>query len=274
MEPKNKNFNISRIILTPKTNDIYFPFHKFMKHKKDSQKKFQTLNIIKNKHRNKFRQSKHNITSYNKSYSFFPKLSKNNNSPDNIPLKTSINNNKKKKNYESQKTINVDLLTFDPSLKILTEKLDSNPYNKKFIEERLKKKEELYFDYDKKNAYIVHNSFSGNNPSLLKSKVLFVKGVYDYIYPRIVIKKMKLLEIQKENEIKEKVGELNEEFNKHKIFIKRHRTPEEKIKMSKYELNGAVSNESIKIKGNLIKLRKILINSHLVTKLTNLYDYK
>ena len=208
------------------------------------------------------------------SFSLFPKLSQINLSPNITIMKTKLNNIKKKNSIKSKNKPKRDLLTFDPCLKMLNDNLELNPYNQKLIEDRLKKKKELYFDYDKNNDEFKYNSFSGNNANLLKCKVLFVKGVYDYIYPRLVVKRMKFLEEQYRKDIKENVKKLNDEFNKNKIFIKRFRTREEKIKMSKYLLNGAYSNEAIKSKGNLIKLKKILLNRQLLTKLTKCYDYK
>ena len=217
---------------------------------------------------------KNEISNNLTSLSLFPKLSQINLSPNIKTMKTKLKNIKKINPLKNKKKAKKDLLSFDPCLKMLNDNLELNPYNKKLIEERLKKKKELCFDYDKNNDEFKFNSFSGNNPNLLKCKVLFVKGVYDYIYPRLVIKRMKFLEDQFRKNIKENVKKLNDEFNNNKIFIKRFRTPEEKIKMSKYLLNGAYSNEAIKSKGNLIKLKKIFLNRHLLTKLTKFYDYK
>ena len=217
---------------------------------------------------------KNDINNNLTSLSSFQKLSLINLSPTIKTMKSKLNIIKKRHPIKNKKQQKRDLLSFDPCLKILNDNLELNPYNQKLIEDRLKKKKELYFDYDKNNDEFKYNSFSGNNPSLLKSKVLFVKGVYDYIYPRLVVKRMRFLEEQYRKDIKENVKKLNDEFNKNKIFIKRFRTSEEKIKMSKYLLNGAYSNEAIKSKGNLIKLKKIFLNRHLLTKLTKYYDYK
>lgn len=217
---------------------------------------------------------KKEISNNLKSYTRFEKVSAINLSPIIKRIKTLPNKNKKLKIFQRHKKTKRDLLSFDPCLKMLNDNLDSNPYNKKLIEERKKQKNELYFDYDKKNEEFKFNSFSGNDPSLLKSKVLFVKGVYDYIYPRLVVKRMKFLEAENRKEIKEKVEKYKKEFNNNQIFIKRFRTSEENSIMSKYELCGATSNEAIKTKGNLIKLKKIFINRHLVSKFTKLYDYK
>ena len=270
---KEKNYKIINTSLS-KTNKIENIINYISpKNNRNSINKspFKLIKLKLNSHK----QKQTNITnSHLTSYSLFPKLSQISLSPDTTTVKSEINNNKKIKHIHCNKKVNRDLLTFDPCLKMLNDNLDLNPYNKKLIEDRMKKKNELYFDYDKNNDYFKYNSFSGNDPSLLKSKILFVKGVYDYIYPRLVIKRMKFLESQNRKEIKENVIKLNKEFNKNKIFIKRYKTPEEKIRISKYELNGAFSNEAIKSKGNLIRLKKIFINRHLVTKLAKIYDYK
>ena len=130
------------------------------------------------------------------SLSSFPKISKINLSPTIKTMKSKLNDIKKRNTLKNEKKPKRDLLSFDPSLKMLNDNLELNPYNQKLIEDRLRKKKELYFDYDKNNDEFKYNSFSGNNPSLLKCKVLFVKGVYDYIYPRLVVKRMRFLEDQ------------------------------------------------------------------------------
>lgn len=218
--------------------------------------------------------NKKEVSSNLKLYSLFPKVTTINLTPITKRVKTLQNKKKKLKIFKRHNKAKRNLLSFDPCLKMLNDNLDANPYNRKLIEQRTKKKNELYFDYDKKNEEFKFNSFSGNDPSLLKSKVLFVKGVYDYIYPRLVIKRMKFLESENRKEIKEKVEKYKKEFNNNQIFVKRFRTPEEISIMSKYELGGATSNEAIKTKGNVIKLKKIFINGQLFSKFTNFYDYK
>ena len=267
MDIKSKYYNKIKTNLSPQNHSKLISNNISPKCYTTRNKSF--LKILKLKLNNK------NKLHYNPtSNSLFPKLSKYNLSPCFKSINDELNNIKKIKNNRNKKKDRESLLTFDPCLKMLNENLDLNPYNKKLIEEREKKIDELYFDYDRRNDNFKFNSFSGNNANLLKCKVLFVKGVLDFIYPRMIIKRMKFVEKKNRKEIKEKIQELNEEFNKNKIFIKKFRTPEEKIKMSKYELNGAYSNEAIKTKGNLIKLKKILINSHTTTKLTKLYDFK
>ena len=144
--------------------------------------------------------------------------------------------------------------------------------NKDYQREKLRKKNELYFDYDEKNQYIKHNSFSGNNPNILKQKVMFVKNIFDYIYPKIVINRMKFIDQKKISEIKFKVNNLTEKF-RNKYYTKKYKTPEENSAFSKYNLKGAVHDESIKAKGNFITFKKVMINGKLMTQLSKNYDY-
>ena len=164
------------------------------------------------------------------------------------------------------------LLFFDSSLKHLYNNNKILKNNKIYQEEKIKKKNELYFDYDENNYYIKHNSFSGNNPNILKKKVLFVKNIFDYIYPKIVINRMKFIDQKKLNEIKYKVNNLTKKFN-NKYYFKKYKSPEENSIFSKYHLKGAVHDEAIKIKGNCIQLKKVMVNGKLATQLAKNYDY-
>ena len=165
-----------------------------------------------------------------------------------------------------------NLLFFDQTLKPLYENNKMVKNNKVYQEERKKKKNELYFDYDEKNQYIKHNSFSGNNPNILKQKVMFVKNIFDYIYPKIVINRMKFIDKKKISQIKYKVKDLTEKF-RNKYYLKKYKTPEENSAFSKYDLKGAVHDEAIKIKGNFINCKKIMVNGRLMTQLAKNYDY-
>lgn len=164
------------------------------------------------------------------------------------------------------------LLYFDSSIKSLYENSRLLKNNKIYQEERIKKKNELNFDYDENNYYFKHNSFSGNNPNILKKKVMFVKNIFDYIYPKIIINRMKFIDKTKINEINIKVDNLNKKFQ-NKYYINRYKSPEENSAFSKYNLKGAVHDEGIKQKGNFIKLKKILINGRAMIQLAKNYDY-
>lgn len=170
-----------------------------------------------------------------------------------------------------QKSIEGNFLKFDKSLSALNVN-EVTEKNKKKVEERIKQIKELHFDYDKKNANIIVNSFSGNNPNMLRNKVLFVKNVFDYIYPRILINRMKFCDKKNVEEIDNKIKVLKENFSNDYYKIK-YRTVEENAKKSKYDLKGAAYDEAVKIKGNLINLNKIFVNGKLKTKLTKTYDF-
>lgn len=190
-----------------------------------------------------------------------------------------LNNDKNKTRNKRNISFNVDgkkqkssLLCFDSSIKLLYENNEVLKNNRKFQEDRKKKKNDLYFDYDKKNINNKHNSFCGNDPSLLKEKVIFVKNIFDYIYPKIVIKRMRFLDKRREDDKKYQIEYLTKKF-KSKYYNKRYKSPEENSALSKYQLNGGIYDESVKKKDNIIKLKKILINGHSTTQLTKHYDY-
>ena len=113
---------------------------------------------------------------------------------------------------ERQNAIKGNLLRFDKSLKILNENAVTKK-SEKFKEERIKKVIELYYDYDKNNEHVIANSFSGNNPKTLKNKIMFVKNVFDYIYPRTIIKRMKFLNQKKVEEIETKLSMIDYSYD-------------------------------------------------------------
>ena len=171
-----------------------------------------------------------------------------------------------------EKNLKGDLLFFDSSIKPLYENIKMLKNNRKYQEERKKKKNDLNFDYDENNYDIKHNSFSGNDPNLLKKKVIFVKNIFDYIYPKIVINRMKFTDKQKASEIQYQIKNLTKKFG-NKYYIKRYKSPEENSIFSKFQLNGAVHDESIKMKGDFIKLKKVMVNGHSATQLAKHCDY-
>ena len=184
-----------------------------------------------------------------------------------------LKENKIKINLKSiEKNLKGDLLFFDSSIKPLYENIKMLKNNRKYQEERKKKKNDLNFDYDENNYDIKHNSFSGNDPNLLKKKVIFVKNIFDYIYPKIVINRMKFTDKQKAGEIQSQINNLAKKFG-NKYYIKRYKSPEENSIFSKFQLNGAVHDESIKMKGDFIKLKKVMINGHSATQLAKHCDY-
>ena len=106
----------------------------------------------------------------------------------------------------------------------------------------------------------------------MKKKIIFVKNIFDYIYPKIVINRMKFLDKKRMEDLKYQGDHLTKKF-RNKYYINTFKSPEETSAFAKYRLNGAFHDENIKTKGNLIKLKKIMINGHSATQLTKDYDY-
>ena len=88
-------------------------------------------------------------------------------------------------------------LTFNKRLRLFIRE-DKNEKTKSALQ-KLKEKniEEIYYDYDKNNQKIKKETFSGNNPGVLKNKILSVKGVMDYMFPRMFMRQMHYLEKRK-----------------------------------------------------------------------------
>ena len=114
------------------------------------------------------------------------------------------------------------------------------------------------------------NSFSGNRADLLRNKIFFVKGIVDYIYPKLVLNKMVFLNEMKENKFREGRKDLQKELIS-KYYKSKHRNPEQNATLSKYLYAGDL--EIIRPRNNFIDLKKTLINKCIVSKLTNNYDY-
>ena len=197
-----------------------------------------------------------------------------------MPNGNNSNNKCKNNNIKIKKHIlSVDnvaqksLLSFDSSIKFLYENNNKiNRYNKEYQMEKRKKKKELNFDYEESNYYIKHNLFGGNNPKILKKKVMFVKNICDYIYPKIVVNRMKFIDKQKIDEINDDVKCLIKKF-KNIYYRNRCKSSEENSILSKYKFKCVSVDESIKKKGNFVKPKTIIVNGKLVTQLTKYYDY-
>ena len=279
---KNKLFNKSSSFHISLYNRNPFSFtNKLTKNQSKS------LNISNNFSINNISIKKNNITAkktFNKSNTTLinlPDIENNENFNKKILYNLNVINHNKTRNLRMENKYNLNtnisnpkgsLLFFDSSLKELYENNKFLKNNINYQRERFRKKNELYFDYDEKNYDLKHNSFSGNNPNLLKKKVMFVKNIFDYIYPKIIINRMKCIDKKERGEIKYKVNSLTQKF-KNKYYINRYKSPEENSAFSKYNLKGAVHDEGIKQKGNFIKLKKILINGRAMIQLAKNYDY-
>ena len=188
----------------------------------------------------------------------------------NKPLLLSKNiENKIKESKKSQKLKKINILDFGNNLKLYDEEEKKNK-EKTIIEKRTRELDEIYYDYNKSNQNYIMNSFSGNRADLLKNKVCFVKGIVDYLYPKLILQKMEFLNGLKEKKYKD--NRMNLKYvKKGKYYIVKHRSPEQNAAISKYLYGGDL--EIIRPRNNFIKIKKTLINKCKVSKLTNKYDY-
>ena len=174
-----------------------------------------------------------------------------------------------KESKKSKKLKRLNVLDFGNNLKIY-DQIEKKYKNKIIVERRKKELDDIYYDYDKKNRKFIMNSFSGNSSNLLKNKILFVKGVMDYLYPKMVLKRVDILNEIKQKKFNDELKNLQEN-QKGKIFSLKHKTYEQNASMSKYLYGGEL--EIIRPKDNLIKSKRVLINKTMVSKLLNDYDF-
>ena len=173
-----------------------------------------------------------------------------------------------KESKKSQRLKKINILDFGNNLKLYDEEEQKNK-EKKILEKRAKELNDIYYDYDKSNSKQIMNSFSGNSPTLLKNKVYFVKGIMDFLYPKLVLQKMSFLHEMKVKKFKE--GRENVVFNRQKnYYISKFRNPEQNAAISKYLYGGEY--EIIRQKKRL-KTKEILINKCKVSKLSRDCDF-
>ena len=173
-----------------------------------------------------------------------------------------------RKNHK--KSLETQTLQFNKRLRLFMN-MDGKKGNKKFQELVKKNIEDMYFDYDKNNNYKKNKLFSGNNAGILKNKIFFVKGVMDYMFPILTIKKMHHLDREKYKKFqieKKKVLSLNH----NEIYNKRIMSASRIVTNSKYKYNEAFSfNNSLK---HLLKnKKKIIIGGMTQIKKVDKYDF-
>lgn len=179
------------------------------------------------------------------------------------PIKTKRFINPKKKQSE--------LLTFNKKLKIFFN-IDKNDKTKKeLIKVTQQNIEEIYFDYDKNNHKKKMDTFSGNNAKVLRNKILFVKGVMDYMFPKMMIKKMNFLTKVKRKEFENEMQQqMKDHQQNHNIYHQRIKSATDGVLMSKYSQGAPSWN------GNHLKLnkdKKVMINNRIVYRQSHLSDY-
>lgn len=172
------------------------------------------------------------------------------------------------KNENKNKTSN-EFLQFHHRLRLFIKREKNDNNNKNLINKITEKNaEEMFFDYDKnKNK---NSGFSGNNAGLLRNKVLFVKGVMDYTFSKLMIKKMNFLDKEKKKifELKNKKNYQIKNYNF--IYNKKIKSSYEKINMNnKY---NSLKNNIEEIKKNLLK-KKIFNGKNLVVKKLKKCDF-
>ena len=178
--------------------------------------------------------------------------------------------NKIKESKKSKRLKKINILDFGNNLKLYDEVEQKNK-EKTILEKRARQLDEIYYDYDKSNTKHIMNSFSGNSPNLLKNKVCFVKGIMDYLYPKLVLQKMEVLNEIKKKQFKEGKKYLQQNNKNEEYYISKFRNPEQNANMSKYLFGGDL--QIIRQKDNSFKGKKILINKCKVSKLLKNYDY-
>ena len=275
LKEKLKNNSFKRILSTTPNKIKQFPILSFPLSIKNNRKKSSSLfltstNLTKsekifktmmvNSTKNKYKIDFNNNKSRKKiSHSRFTKPV--------IVGKTIENKIKESKKMQKLKRINI--FDFGNNLKLYDE-IEKKQKEKAILEKRTKQLDEIYYDYDKKNRKKIMNSFSGNSADLLRNKIIFVKGIIDYLYPKLVLNKMEFINDMKEKNYKEGRKQIQQDL-KGKIYVSKHKNPEQTVAMSKYLYGGDL--EIIRPRDNFIDLKKTLINKCIVSKLTYKYDY-
>jgi hypothetical protein len=176
--------------------------------------------------------------------------------------------NKINESKKLQKLKRLNILDFGNKLKLYDE-IEKKQKEKVILEKRTQQLDEIYYDYDKNNRKKIMNSFSGNRADLLKNKICFVKGIVDFVYPKLVLNKMVFLNDLKEKKFIEGRQKLQKDLIS-KYYISKHRNPEQNANLSKFSFGEL---ELIRPRNNFVDIKKILINKCIVSKLTYDYDY-
>lgn len=160
-----------------------------------------------------------------------------------------------------------ELLTFNKKLRLFLN-IDKNDKTKQeLLKVTQKNIEEIYFDYDAQNHKKKLDMFSGNNANVLRNKILFVKGVMDYMFPRMMIKKMNFLTKAKKKEFENEMKQMKAQIS-NDIFTPRIKSANDGVLMSKYNNGGTFFNNNVKV-GNT---KKIMINKKIMLQQLKLSD--
>jgi hypothetical protein len=174
-----------------------------------------------------------------------------------------------RKNHK--KSLETQTLQFNKKLRLFMNIDEDKTKNKKFMEMVNKNIEEMYFDYDTSNIKKKTILFSGNNAGILRNKIYFVKGVMDYMFPKLTIKKMHFLNKEKNKRFKEEMKRANS-LNQNDIYKKRIMSAKQIIFNSKYKYNGIFSTNNLR-RQLLNKYKKIIVGGKEQFKHVHNYDF-
>jgi hypothetical protein len=174
-----------------------------------------------------------------------------------------------KESKKAEKLKNINIFDFGNNLKLYDEE-EKRRKEKKILEKINNQLNEIYYDYDKSNKNAIMNSFSGNSANLLKNKICFVKGIVDYLYPKLILQKIDFFNDIKAKQYKIDIKNLHKSL-RYKYYKTKHRSPEENAAISKYIFGG--NSEIIRPRKFFFEPKKTLINKCKVLKLTYDYDY-
>ena len=174
-----------------------------------------------------------------------------------------------KESKKAEKLKNINIFDFGNNLKLYDEE-EKRRKEKKILEKINNQLNEIYYDYDKSNKNAIMNSFSGNSANLLKNKICFVKGIVDYLYPKLILQKIDFFNDIKAKQYKIDIKNLHKSL-RYKYYKTKHRSPEENAAISKYIFGG--NSEIIRPRKFFFEPKKSLINKCKVLKLTYDYDY-
>ncbi len=205
-------------------------------------------------------------------FSFSPILSTRTTKIQFFDSKSSKSNKKKPKIAKKvKKTLETQTLQFNKKLRLFMNIDEDKTKNKKFMEMVNKNIEEMYFDYDSSNTKKKTILFSGNNAGILRNKIYFVKGVMDYMFPKLTIKKMHFLDEEKNKKFKQEMIRAHSE-GQNDIYKKRIMSAKQIVSNSKYKYNGVFSTNNLR-RQLLNKYKKIIVGGKKQLKLVHNYEF-
>ena len=170
-----------------------------------------------------------------------------------------------------KKTLETQTLQFNKKLRLFMNIDEDKTRNKKFMEMVNKNIEEMYFDYDSNNTKKKTILFSGNNAGILRNKIYFVKGVMDYMFPKLTIKKMHFLDEEKNKKFNQEMIRAHS-LNQNDLYKKRIMSANQIVSNSKYKYNGIFSTNNLK-RQLINKYKKIIVGGKKQFKIVHNYDF-